>query len=150
MKRPKRVSEVDWKAVESPELTEREFKRMRPAARVVPKVVEAARRARGRPKQEITKELVSMRLSPTVLAHFRGQGPGWQTRVNSFLMEFVTIVGSGNMPRTEVTKKLWDYIKRNKLQATSIRRSRRISESGRDIKQSSDSTNRRATAMRSR
>ena len=150
MKRPKRVSEIDWKAVESPELTEREFKRMRPASRVVPKVVEAALRARGRPKQEITKELVSMRLSPTVLAHFRGQGPGWQTRVNSFLGEFVTIVGGRNMPRTEVTKRLWDYIKRNQLQATNIRRSRRINESGSDKKRPSDPTNRRATAIRSR
>lgn len=26
------------------------------------------------------------------------------------------VVGRGPMPRTEVTKKLWDYIKRNKLQ----------------------------------
>lgn len=26
------------------------------------------------------------------------------------------IVGAGPMPRTEVTKKLWDYIKKNKLQ----------------------------------
>jgi chromatin remodeling complex protein RSC6 len=26
------------------------------------------------------------------------------------------IVGKGPMPRTEVTKKLWDYIKKNKLQ----------------------------------
>ena len=26
------------------------------------------------------------------------------------------VVGSGNMPRTEVTKKIWAYIKRNGLQ----------------------------------
>jgi chromatin remodeling complex protein RSC6 len=26
------------------------------------------------------------------------------------------VVGKGPMPRTEVTKKLWDYIKKNKLQ----------------------------------
>lgn len=26
------------------------------------------------------------------------------------------VVGNGPMPRTEVTKKLWDYVKRNKLQ----------------------------------
>ncbi len=26
------------------------------------------------------------------------------------------IVGQGPMPRTEITKKLWDYIKKNKLQ----------------------------------
>lgn len=27
-----------------------------------------------------------------------------------------TVVGNGPMPRTEVTKKLWDYIKKHKLQ----------------------------------
>ncbi|MGH7475637.1 MAG: SWIB/MDM2 domain-containing protein [Longimicrobiales bacterium] len=26
------------------------------------------------------------------------------------------VVGNGPMPRTEVTKRLWDYIKKNKLQ----------------------------------
>jgi chromatin remodeling complex protein RSC6 len=32
------------------------------------------------------------------------------------------VVGSKAMPRTEVTKKLWSYIKRNKLQDTKNRR----------------------------
>jgi chromatin remodeling complex protein RSC6 len=32
------------------------------------------------------------------------------------------IVGSGPMPRTEVTKKLWDYIKKHKLQDASQKR----------------------------
>ena len=32
------------------------------------------------------------------------------------------IVGSGPMPRTEVTKKLWDYIKKHKLQDTKNKR----------------------------
>lgn len=32
------------------------------------------------------------------------------------------IVGKGPMPRTEVTKKLWDYIKKNKLQDTTNKR----------------------------
>ena len=32
------------------------------------------------------------------------------------------IVGSKPMPRTEVTKKLWDYIKKNKLQDAKERR----------------------------
>jgi chromatin remodeling complex protein RSC6 len=32
------------------------------------------------------------------------------------------VVGSKAMPRTEVTKKLWGYIKRNKLQDTKNRR----------------------------
>jgi chromatin remodeling complex protein RSC6 len=32
------------------------------------------------------------------------------------------VVGRGPMPRTEVTKKLWDYIKKNKLQARDNKR----------------------------
>ena len=30
--------------------------------------------------------------------------------------ELTAVVGKGPMPRTEVTKKLWQYIKKNKLQ----------------------------------
>ena len=32
------------------------------------------------------------------------------------------IVGKGPMPRTEVTKKLWEYIKKNKLQDSKEKR----------------------------
>lgn len=32
------------------------------------------------------------------------------------------IVGKGPMPRTEVTKRLWDYIKKNKLQDPKAKR----------------------------
>jgi chromatin remodeling complex protein RSC6 len=32
------------------------------------------------------------------------------------------VVGSGMMPRTEITKKLWQYIKRNGLQDAKVRR----------------------------
>lgn len=32
------------------------------------------------------------------------------------------IVGAGPMPRTEVTKKLWDYIKKHKLQDPTAKR----------------------------
>jgi uncharacterized protein (DUF4415 family) len=44
-------------------------------------------RRRGRPaKAEADrKELVSLRLSPDVLAWLRGSGPGWQTRVDEML-----------------------------------------------------------------
>jgi chromatin remodeling complex protein RSC6 len=32
------------------------------------------------------------------------------------------VVGSGPLPRTEITKKLWQYIKRNGLQDAKVRR----------------------------
>lgn len=36
--------------------------------------------------------------------------------------ELAAVVGDGPMPRTEVTKKLWAYIKRNNLQDTKNKR----------------------------
>lgn len=36
--------------------------------------------------------------------------------------ELAAIVGRGPMPRTEITKKLWDYIKKHKLQDDEDRR----------------------------
>jgi len=36
--------------------------------------------------------------------------------------ELAAVIGHGPMPRTEVTKKLWDYIKKHKLQATDNKR----------------------------
>ncbi|SCA63199.1 hypothetical protein SCG7086_AL_00300, partial [Chlamydiales bacterium SCGC AG-110-P3] len=36
--------------------------------------------------------------------------------------ELAQITGAGPMPRTEVTKRLWDYIKKNKLQDSKNKR----------------------------
>jgi uncharacterized protein (DUF4415 family) len=71
------------------ELTKADIARMRPAAEVVPQVVEAWRRARGRPPKEATKQQVTLRLSPEVLAYFRAQGRGWQTRIDEVLNRYV-------------------------------------------------------------
>lgn len=35
----------------------------------------------GRPKKEVPKEAVSIRLDADVLAHYRATGPGWQSRI---------------------------------------------------------------------
>jgi uncharacterized protein (DUF4415 family) len=48
---------------------------------------------RGRPKAVSTKQLVSVRYSPEVLAYFRGTGDGWQSRMDGVLREYVTKVG---------------------------------------------------------
>lgn len=74
---------------DNPEWTEEMFRKARPAAEVVPPVVEAWRRARGRPPKEITKQQVTLRLSPEVLAYFRAQGSGWQTRIDEVLNRYV-------------------------------------------------------------
>ena len=43
------------------------------------------RRGRGRPKADVTKEQITLRLDADVLAKLREAGPGWQTRVNDML-----------------------------------------------------------------
>ena len=43
----------------------------------------------GRPKVEITKERISIRLSPEVLATFKATGKGWQTRIDVVLKEWI-------------------------------------------------------------
>ena len=71
------------------ELTKADIARMRPATEVVPDVVEAWRRSRGRPRKAATKQQITLRLSPEVLAFFRKQGRGWQTRVDEVLSRYV-------------------------------------------------------------
>ncbi|AZY48846.1 BrnA antitoxin family protein [Bordetella avium] len=43
----------------------------------------------GRPKAEVTKERISIRLSPDVLESFRATGAGWQTRVDAALRDWL-------------------------------------------------------------
>ena len=40
---------------------------------------------RGRPRSKNPKRPVSLRLDPDVLAHFRRNGSGWQSRINAAL-----------------------------------------------------------------
>ena len=51
--------------------------------------VGALRKARGKNKSPI-KEQVAIRLDPEVLAAFRAVGPGWQTRMNAVLKEWLS------------------------------------------------------------
>lgn len=45
---------------------------------------------RGRPTQAVTKTAVKLRLDPDVVAAFKAQGRGWQTRINALLREAVS------------------------------------------------------------
>jgi uncharacterized protein (DUF4415 family) len=44
----------------------------------------------GRPKTANPKQAVNLRLSQHVLKRFRDGGPGWQTRINAALEEWLT------------------------------------------------------------
>ena len=48
----------------------------------------AIRRTRG-PNKNPTKEQVAIRFDREVLVAFRGSGPGWQTRINAALKEWL-------------------------------------------------------------
>lgn len=47
------------------------------------------RRGKRGPQKAPTKKLVSLRLSPEVIDHFKAGGPGWQTRIDSTLLEAI-------------------------------------------------------------
>ena len=75
------------------ELTREDLKRFRPAAEVLPQELLAVlpkrkpgqRGAQKRPK----KVPVTIRYSLDVLEYFRTTGPGWQTRIDAALKEWV-------------------------------------------------------------
>ena len=44
---------------------------------------------RGRPPQAVTKVAVKLRLDRDIVAAFKVEGPGWQTRINQALMDWL-------------------------------------------------------------
>ena len=44
---------------------------------------------RGRPKAAVTKERTTIRLSADVMQAFRATGPGWQTRIDAALRDWL-------------------------------------------------------------
>jgi uncharacterized protein (DUF4415 family) len=70
---------------DNPELTAKDFAKMRPASEVLaPEVLNAFKRTRG-PQRSPTKRQVTLRLDEDVLAHFKAEGAGWQSRINDAL-----------------------------------------------------------------
>jgi uncharacterized protein (DUF4415 family) len=59
-------------------LTDDEWKAARPSVRI------------GRPKAEVTKERITIRLSRDVVTQFRATGEGWQTRIDAALRQFIS------------------------------------------------------------
>ena len=47
------------------------------------------RRGKRGPQKAPTKKLVSLRLSPEVVEHFKASGPGWQTRIDDTLVKAI-------------------------------------------------------------
>jgi uncharacterized protein (DUF4415 family) len=75
---------------DNPPLTRERLARFRPAREVVPNIVAAYLRRRGRPPEGSgTKVQVTLRLDPAVIAHFKAAGEGWQTRINDALAKAI-------------------------------------------------------------
>jgi uncharacterized protein (DUF4415 family) len=70
---------------DNPEITEAEFKLMRPFAEVFPEWAAEIRRSRGRPPSETPRKVVSIRLDQDVIEKYRATGKGWQARMNADL-----------------------------------------------------------------
>lgn len=51
--------------------------------------VDAYRKGRGRPAGSGNKEQVAIRFDKEVIAAFRAAGPGWQTRMNAALKDWL-------------------------------------------------------------
>lgn len=71
---------------DAPELTDEEIKELRPArewfeANGIPMPV-----PRGRPKADVTKQSVTLRIDRDAIDYFKAGGPGWQTRINDVLV----------------------------------------------------------------
>jgi len=71
------------------DLTDEELAQFRPAHEVLPRELLAKLRTLGRPKAEVTKERITIRLSPDVLQRFRATGAGWQTRMDGALRDWL-------------------------------------------------------------
>ncbi|MBU3694338.1 MAG: hypothetical protein FGM40_05850 [Rhodocyclaceae bacterium] len=77
------------------ELTAADIALFRPAQEVLPPEVYAGllemnRRAGVRgPQKAPTKTRVSIRLSPEVVSAFKADGPGWQSRIDAVLRQWV-------------------------------------------------------------
>ena len=85
-------TKADLKAVScNPELSDADLARLRPAAEVLPPALLAAlaRPKGGRPVKADKKIALTLRLDPDIVAAFKREGPGWQTRINAVLRKAV-------------------------------------------------------------
>lgn len=69
-----------------PEMTIADFRKARPVREVMPGLIAAAKRARGRPRSTNPKQHISIRLDAQVIAGFKAMGPGWHGRINEALV----------------------------------------------------------------
>ena len=81
-------TKADMDAVSNnPEWTAEDFARAKPFAEAFPDLAKSIR-ARG-PQIAPKKVSTTLRLSPEVIEHFKSGGPGWQSRIDAALKDWV-------------------------------------------------------------
>ncbi len=65
-------------------------------------------KSRGRPQAEVTKDKVSIRLSPEVTEYFRSIGIGWQSKIDKILVDYVSGHNLKRMNQTNYVLKVLD------------------------------------------
>lgn len=66
------------------DITAEDFKGFRPTSAVHPDLIPRSKK-RGAPRKDVTKEQVTLRLDPDVIADYRASGYGWSRRLNADL-----------------------------------------------------------------
>ena len=71
---------------DTPELTEEMLKRAIPFPELLRRL---GKKPLGRPRADLVKTPVNLRLDREIVEHFKAGGPGWQTRINAALSDHV-------------------------------------------------------------
>jgi len=93
------------------------------------KAAKKAKKSAGKKSAKKPAAKKSAKKAPMKKAPKKAKKPAAKRKPNAAFMKAMTpsavlaaVVGSMPLPRTEVTKKIWDYIKKNKLQDAVNRR----------------------------
>lgn len=87
MTKPK-YTKADMDVVsDNPEWTEEDFAKAVPFAEAFPELAKTMKRRGG--QKTPTKVSTTIRLSPEIIEHFRADGPGWQSRIDDALKDWV-------------------------------------------------------------
>jgi len=89
---------------ENPEWSETDFPKARSAKEVLPRLfgkktaMMMLKPKRGRPIADTTKKQIAIRFDPDILSAFRNAGPGWQTRINKALADWLKTHSPEELP----------------------------------------------------
>ncbi|CAN2044591.1 BrnA antitoxin family protein [Candidatus Magnetomoraceae bacterium gMMP-1] len=78
----RRIKEAIAADLDTSEMTDKQFAKLRPASELHPEIVEwYKKRTRGKQK----KTPIYIRLDSDIVEHFKSSGKGWQTKINDAL-----------------------------------------------------------------